>query len=161
MARGSTPDARLSPADRPSNVQVTVVPGPRGPSAVADRISFVRAGARSRMIVALAMAAVVAVVAVVSVGAIGTTSGGRAHRPLASQLGLTGAGRIAGATLGPDTSLYVTEIFHKVKGVWRPLRQATSSKCPAVQLRDIARSALVICERPTTVSPMQGIRNTP
>ena len=76
MAQRSTPDGWVSPADAPSNVRVTVVPGPRGRrparpfravgSIRHPRSARIRARVRARLIIA-AIAAVVAAGAIIAV----------------------------------------------------------------------------------------------
>ena len=43
--------------------------------------------------------------------------------------------------------VYVTAVLRRVNGVWRLMLEATSTKCPAVTLPDIVRSALISCKR--------------
>ena len=76
MAQRSTPDGWVSPADAPSNVRVTVVPGPRGRRPARPfrsvglvrhpRSARIRASVRARLIIA-AIAAVVAAGAIIAV----------------------------------------------------------------------------------------------
>lgn len=176
MARRSTPDARPSFVHPPSNVQVTVVPGPRGPRsrAVRDRIRAVRTGV-------VVIVASIAVVAAAGGGFVALAPrGGRAARPTAVQpsadTGSAGIDSIAaayryplgclGITLSADRSMmlgrhspcwrygvYVTAVLRQVNGVWRLMLKATSPSCPAVVLPEIVRSALVTCERSAAPAP--------
>jgi hypothetical protein len=171
MARQTTPDRCGSLADPPSEVQVTVVPGPAA-RAIRDRTAGLRAVKGRRLTVGLA-------VAVAAIGAIvvGSLHGGRtgarvrtrsAERGTAGPAGVAAAYRYPLGCLSVTMSasdrayasthvdraspcwrygVYVTVIFHRVGAVWRLALEAASSSCPVVSLPAFVRAQLAVCRR--------------
>lgn len=182
MAQRSRPDGWGSPADAPSNVRVTVVPGPRA-HPVRDRSGSIRVTFGLPVLVA----AIALVIAAGGVVALALRTGGPVTRAGARAGGATAAAGVRatpatiaglarieeayryplgclGLTLSADRSsmgqspcwrygVYVTAVLRRVDGVWRLMLEATSPKCPAVVLPNAVRSALISCKRAAAPSP--------
>jgi hypothetical protein len=178
VARHKTPDRWDSMADPPPEVHVTVVnvtvvPDTRG----RDRIAGMRAVARARLIVGLAILVAVGGVGGIAVdslqgGGTGTPSGALVRQARAAgpagvaaayryPLGCLGATISAGDPASASARLdraspcwrygvYVTAIFHRVHRVWRLALEAASSSCPAVSLPAVVRAQLAVCRRTAT-----------
>jgi hypothetical protein len=185
MAQRSTPDGWVSPADAPSNVRVTVVPGPREDRpgrSVRERSAGIRARVGVPLIVAAIAVAAAAGAALptvlrsgrpVSLEGVGFGGPRPVGSPAAATEGSTaGVAQVAaayryplgclGITLSADRSsmlgrhspcwrygVYVTAVLRQVNGVWRLMLEATSPRCPAIQLPDVVRSALIGCRHGT------------
>lgn len=174
MAQRTTPDRRGSLADPPSQVQVTVVPGPHG--AVRGRLAHLRRVLRPALFAGLAVtaAAVGTVLLVVGRNGHAARASGDVRIALsraAAPPGVAAVYRYPLGCLGVTLSaadpayasahldrgspcwrygVYVTAIFHRVDGVWRLMLEATSATCPPVSLPAAVRAALAVCQREAT-----------
>lgn len=108
MAQRSTPDGWVSPADAPSNVRVTVVPGPRGRGPVRT-VRTVRhprsARIRARVLAPLILAAIAALVAAGAIVAVAPWSGRPASVDAVGAGGPRPVGSPAPATEGNTTGV--------------------------------------------------------
>jgi hypothetical protein len=170
MAQHRTPDREGSLADRLSEVQVTIVTGRRG--GLRARIADVRVVASVRAIVGLmAVVAVVGVAAIVVSSMLGERAGSPRRASLAQSrragpagvaaayryplrcLSVTissGDGTYARADLDRATACgryggYVTAIFHRIGGAWRPVLDATNYSCPTSSLPMVVQVQLAVC----------------
>jgi hypothetical protein len=166
-------DHRGSRDERPSTLQITVIPGPRTPG-IRDRIADLRPKLSRRVTIALVVALAVAVVAVILVA---VAPGG--HAPVrqpahpVAPLGITGPeDPIAQAYRSPlrclimtvaatdptyvravlnrantcsRTSAWVTAILHQVDGMWRPVLVGTEHRCPVALIPAAVQAQLGVC----------------
>lgn len=176
MARPSSSDGWGPPEDLPSDVQVTIITRPQ----TRTRIAF-PAFARIRGLVALALA-------LMGLGAviIAAPPGARPSQPAAAAdprtpgmspvaaadrypLGCLGASFAGGdrpsPARRPDSAspcwrygVYLTAIFHQVRGIWRIALEAVSPSCPAVALPAFVRAQVALCvhESSRRVIPAQN-----
>jgi hypothetical protein len=171
MDRPSPPDRSDQLADRPWDVQITVVPAPPGRAARA-RIAGIPSRTAARVLLGLVV--VLAGAGAVVVGAPParhtgpltkgpSVSGRAAESPTAAAyrfpLGCMGAALSVTGRAAADEAraaspcwrygVYLTAILRRVRGVWQLALEAVTPSCPAVALPAVVRSQLVICRRPT------------
>lgn len=169
MAQHGPPVGWGSLADPPSEVQVTVMPGPRA-GAIRDRIAGARAWLTACLIIGIVGTGAI-VVGALHAGGIGTIPVARsaeAELRTAGPAGVAAAYRYplgclsvtmsavdrAYATTHVDRGspcwrygVYVTVIFRRVGAVWRLALEAASSSCPVVSLPAVVRTQLAECRR--------------
>jgi hypothetical protein len=168
MDRPTAPDRSDQLANRPSDVQITVV-RPSG----AGRARTAAIPIRTVTRVLLALVVVLAGAGAVVLGppparhASGLTAdrsgGGRAaESPTETAyrypLGCMGAGLSATGRAAVEEAraaspcwrygVYVTAILRQVRGVWQLALEAVSPSCPAVSLPPVVRSQVAVCRRP-------------
>ncbi|HEY1516233.1 MAG TPA: hypothetical protein VGF91_07430 [Solirubrobacteraceae bacterium] len=151
MAQRTSAGGESSIPDPPSQVQVTVVPGPRrAPIAGQLKAGAVRARLGTPGVLAstaIATAAVAAAIIAIAGIAAGTSSHPTRvpHRATATTAVITPT-RARNPFL-PAYALNVTAIFHQVHGRWHLLRIVSGSECPANVPSEVRSSDLVVCER--------------
>jgi hypothetical protein len=178
MAKERTPDPRGGLAEPPSEVQITVLPDRDG-RALRERIVDIQVLTRAcaPVVAVLVVAAIVAIVA----GGLPADRDG-APRGAGAQLREGGPRGVAAAYGYPVRCLsvtisandsdyaradfdrrspcgrydgYVTAIFHRVGGTWRPALDAVSYSCPLVSLPPAVQAELDVC--PQTDRPAPGL----
>lgn len=159
-----------------------MIAGPRRRT-VRARIADSQVRARPRTIAALAVT--VAAIGAVVVAAVHGDHAGAPSRAVAAQPHTAGPAGVAAAYRYPLGCLsvtiaasdpayasarldraspcwrygvYVTAIFHRVKGVWRLALQASSSSCPVTSLPAAVQAQLAVCEKTATPAPLHRPR---
>ena len=169
MDRPSAPDRWDQLADRPWDVQITVVRAPPGRVARA-RIAGIPIRTAARVLVAVVVVLAVAGAVVLGApparhtGALAPSSslGGRAtESPTESAyrypLGCMSAALSVTSRVSVDEAraaspcrrygVYVTAILRQVRGMWQLALEAVSPSCPAVSLPAVVRAQLAVCRR--------------
>jgi len=178
MAAQRTPDSWGLVGDPPSDVRVRFVPGPGGPI-LRDRITG--AGMRRSRRAVLVVAVALALGGAAAVGALAIGNGGAARGTLPVRADATESAGVAAAYRYPVSCLnvvvapsdptyarawlyraspcwrygaYVTAVFHRVGGLWRPVLDSAVYRCPAISIPAAVQVELSVCPNTNGVTPL-------